>query len=627
MSAEAADPSAGRFARLRETLAKTGRIARWEASKTADTVDRRTLLAIIVLLAAVGVVGVVAIDDGVGLDDGLYTVGTDGDSPYATVVEDDDRLRYVSTSHEAFVRDEVHADAFVGDGGLLEYRDDAIGEAAAETVRDAIERHNDRVLADEPDQAAAYPVWVSILYEVRGGPESGPAAGSGGSEGESSDGATDTGDGTGVGGGEDGSGDGDDGTGVSDDGTGDGDTVGSGGDLGVPELGNGGASSGEIGAPGAISPPFPFEALVLAFLFVVPMNFVIQAYGSTILDERIGRRGELLLVAPVSTRTVVAGKTLPYLLALIGIVVAITVFVGGGPISVLAAVPIALVFLAATFVAAMFARSFKELTFLTVTISVVLTTYTFVPAIFTDVNAIALISPLSLVVMDLQGDPVSLGEYLFSTSTFYAGSAVLFVLGLGLYREEDMFTQKPVTGTAADAIVMRIRSLWSVPALTILFVPFVFAAQLLAISLVFALPEAVALPIILIIAAAIEELAKSIHVYAGFERGRFTPSLRTALLLGGLSGTGFFVGEKVTHAVQFVGLSDLTVGQAAFGPVLGGHPLVILALFLAPLVLHVITAGIAAVGASRGRNWYAVGFVVATFVHAGYNLGVIALVA
>ncbi len=59
--------------------------------------------------------------------------------------------------------------------------------------------------------------------------------------------------------------------------------------------------------------------------------------------------------------------------------------------------------LGATFVGAMFARSFKELTFVTVAVSVFLTAYTFVPAIFTQVTPIALISPLTLVVRDLTG--------------------------------------------------------------------------------------------------------------------------------------------------------------------------------------------------------------------------------
>ncbi len=74
------------------------------------------------------------------------------------------------------------------------------------------------------------------------------------------------------------------------------------------------------------------------------MNFVIQTYGSTIMDERIKRRGELLLVSPSSRYEIVAGKTLLYLLGLVGIVVATAAVIGGRTLSVAAAIPIALVF-------------------------------------------------------------------------------------------------------------------------------------------------------------------------------------------------------------------------------------------------------------------------------------------
>ncbi len=42
------------------------------------------------------------------------------------------------------------------------------------------------------------------------------------------------------------------------------------------------------------------------------MNFVIQAYASSIMNERINDRGELLLVSPVSRGDIIAAKTLPY---------------------------------------------------------------------------------------------------------------------------------------------------------------------------------------------------------------------------------------------------------------------------------------------------------------------------
>jgi len=354
------------------------------------------------------------------------------------------------------------------------------------------------------------------------------------------------------------------------------------------------------------------------------MNFVIQAYGSTVLNERIGRRGELLLVAPVHRLDIVAGKTLPYLAAAIAVTVAIALAIGGGVVSVLAVVPVAFTFLAATFVGAMFARSFKELTFVTVTISVFLTTYVFVPAIFTNVTPIALISPLTLVVMELQGDPIGIGAYTFSTAPFYLSAGVLFLLGTGVYREEDMFTQKAVPLKFLDALDARLSGIWSVGLLSALFIPFVFIAELLAIAVLFVLPIELSVPLLLVVIAAIEEVAKSIHIYAGFESDRFARSGRLALVLGAVSGAGFFVAEKFTAIAQVVGLPELAIGQAAFTPA-GITPSTTLALLAAPLVLHVVTAGISALGAQRNLRWYLVALTVATVVHAGYNFGVVSI--
>jgi len=134
-------------------------------------------------------------------------------------------------------------------------------------------------------------------------------------------------------------------------------------------------------------------------------------------------------------------------------------------------------------------------------------------------------------------------------------------------------------------------------------------------------------PLIIVLAATVEEIAKSVHVYAGFARSRFEPSLRTAAMLGAFSGAGFFVGEKLTHVVQFVGLPDLPVGTAAFGPAVSDEPLILAVVFLAPLALHVVTAVISALGASRSRLGYVGGLIAAILGHAAYNLGVITLVA
>jgi ABC-type Na+ efflux pump permease subunit len=283
--------------------------------------------------------------------------------------------------------------------------------------------------------------------------------------------------------------------------------------------------------------------------------------------------------------------------------------------------------LAATFVGAMFARSFKELTFVTVAVSTFLTSYAFIPAVFTDVTPIALISPLTLVVRDLKDVPITLGQYAFSTGPVFLCAGVLFLVGAGVYREEDMFTQRSVPLKFLDALDARLSGRLSVFLLTALSIPFVFVAELLAIAVLFALPGGVSIPVLLVVIAVVEEFAKSLHVYAGFVNSRFEASIRSALVLGGLSGLGFFVGEKATAVAQLVGLQnvqplgEVTFATAGVGVDLG--PLAVVGLLVAPLALHVVTASISAIGAQRDLTSYLAAVTVAVIVHAAYNVGVV----
>ncbi|QLG62268.1 ABC transporter permease [Halorarum salinum] len=587
------------------------RIARWEAARTAGVLDRRTAaLGLVALLLAGGVAGAAAAGGGVALDRDVYRVAVPADSPYHEPVAS-------STPLEAVAPGTPDADVRVGDpdrsdaAATVRVGDTPRSDAALAAFRDAVEAHNDRRMAAEGNRSAAFPVSVTLSYVERDAERVDGGGGSGG--------AGDAGGGNGSAGGGGGSAGG---AGGSDDEGGD---AGSG--FAVPDVAGGGLLGGQAtGSPAEVSPPFPFGSLVLAFAFLVPMNFVIQAYGSSVLNERVDRRGELLLVAPVTRFDVVAGKTLPYVAASLAVTAAIALAVGGGPLSVAAVFPIALAFLAATFVGAMFARSFKELTFVTVTVSVFLTTYAFVPAIFTNVTPIALISPLTLVVRDLQPGAAAtgLGEYLFSAGPFYVTSGVLFLLGTGVYREEDMFTQRAVPLKFLDALAVRLRRPRDVGTLAALSLPFVFVLELLAVAVLFVLPEGLAIVALLLVVAVIEEVAKSVAIYAGFHRSRYPATRRTALKLGALAGVGFFLAEKATAVVQLVGLDAVPVGEAAFTP--GGVGVVGTAgLLAAPLALHVVTAAVAALGAARGRRGYGAGLAVAMAIHFAYDYAVVSV--
>ncbi|SHH63377.1 ABC transporter permease [Halobaculum gomorrense] len=595
------------------------RVARWEVSRTVGTVDRKTaVLGAVALLLTLGVAAGGLLAGGVALDEDIYAVAVSSDSPYHESVTD-------STPLEAVPVGAPNADVYVDDRdpsdreATVSVANTRKGQAALGAFRSAVERHNARLLAAEENQSAAFPVGVTLSYVERASERVGASDGSAGENDDGAIGGDGTGDSDGAG---DDAGDRSAGSGTASDG-------GAGSGLGVPDFGGiaGSLFGGQpTGSPAEIAPPFPFSSLVLAFAFLVPMNFVIQAYGSTILNERINRRGELLLVAPLSRTDIVAGKTLPYAGVALAATTVIALAVGGGPLSVAAVFPIALVFLAATFVGAMFARSFKELTFVTVTVSVALTTYAFVPAIFSTVTPVALISPLTLVVRDLQGEAVSIAEYLFSTGPFYLVAGTLFATGIGVYREEDMFTQRAVPLKFLDALAVRLHRPRDVALLSALSVPFVFVAELLGVAVLFALPEGAAIVALLVVVAVVEEVAKGVGVYAGFHRSRFERDLPTALKLGALSGAGFFLAEKATVVVQVVGLGSLPLGEAAFGTAGVGSglgPAAGLALVALPLLLHVVTAAVGAVGATRGRRAWAGTLLVAMAIHFTYDLTVV----
>jgi len=627
------------------------RVAKWEVTKNAGGVDKRTIVVMALSLVAMGAVAAIAVSGGAGagMDDGIYRIGVDESSPYYGVAADDPTFDIREPDPDAIERRQQ--ELLYRGTQLQSVPRTAKERAALAELRDSTARYNDRTLAQDDNQTAAFPVSVTLVYEQQSGSSQldprneDDSDGSGSSDGgsSSSDGGGSStggsGDSTSDGGSEGTAGGSGDGSAAS--GDGDGTAGGSGANLGAI----GARLTGDVqgGTPSDISPPFPFESLVLAFLYIVPMNFVIQAYGSSMLSERLNRRGELLLVTPASRGDIIGGKTLPYFLGAVGVATLITAALrfgniapAGSYVAVLAVVPLVVLFLSATFCGAMFARSFKELTFVTVTITVTLTSYAFVPAIFTDVTPIALISPLTLVVLDLTGQSVGLSSFVFSVTPPLLTGLVLFGLGAGLYREEDMFTQRPIPLKVLDALAGRIKTRRSALKMSVILLPLVIVAELAAVAFLFVLDsvslnvfgtnQSLGIVLVLGVIVIVEELAKSLHVYAGYEHARYERTLRSALGVGALSGLGFFIGEKGLLIARLSDLESLPIGEAALqGATLpAGLPLWVAGLlFLLPLALHTVTAAISSVGASRGRRAYLGGLGLAIVIHFAYNFAVV----
>jgi ABC-type Na+ efflux pump permease subunit len=582
------------------------RIARWELVRSVGETDRRTaVVAVVALLLGTALAPAFAAGAGAPTTD-IYRVGVAPDSPYHAPVAAEPSLRAVEPSPGALAAD--GADVLITDSAVRA-TDTPKGQAALTTLRDAVAAYNDRALDGESDRAAAFPVEVSLRYVDQTVPlvvdtDDAPSDPQTATEARGADGTTASQDET---------------ADTSDDGTRQPATA----EPATVETGESAAPSllggGQQGTPGEIAPPFPFRSLVLAFLFVIPLNLVVQGYGSSVMSERLNRRGEPLLVAPVTPGAIVAGKTVPYAVAGVASTVAIAAAIGVGPVAVAAVLPVVALFLATGLLAALFARSFKELTFVTMTASVAITSYVFVPAIFTSVHPVASISPLSVVVSDLTGEPTGAGTVLFATLPMTLVAVSLFGLGVGVYREEDLFTQRPPQAKAVDALAAHLTPR-RVPVWGALAVPFVFVAELFALAVLFPVrPPVVAL---LAVVALIEEVAKSASLRAGFLRGRLPVGRRAALVFGALAGVGFAVGEKLTLVAQLVGLPSLELGRATFPEASAGGLAVLL---VAPFALHATTTAVAALGARRSRRAYALAVVAAAALHLAYNWGVFAI--
>jgi ABC-type Na+ efflux pump permease subunit len=377
-----------------------------------------------------------------------------------------------------------------------------------------------------------------------------------------------------------------------------------------------------IATPSNFSPPIPFTAILYAFLFIFPIYFISQFYSTSLMDERTNKKGELVLAAPLTGRDVVIGKTVPYLLITMIIQTAITIYILGIPSTfadieriflVLAAIfPVVLLFFALSFYSAILSRSFKELTFASVFLSVIISGYLFFPAMFANIHAISSISPITLIVRLIENEAVLTNTYLFSTLPFYFVAISVYAFGTFIFREEDLFTQKAISGKIVDCFEIFLSYPYgSVFLLSIIFIPFVYMAQLMLIVMLFNLPLAYSIIAMILLSAMAEELVKSIGIYTLFKRKIADITLRNAIKYSILSGAGFFVGEK---AVAFLTLAP--IASSAFGSVMTMGTLLLI-----PLFLHITTVLISSlVMYKRGTHYYLVSVVLATLFHSIYNI-------
>jgi ABC-type Na+ efflux pump permease subunit len=585
-------------------------IARWEVKRTLTQMSRETLpLAVILFILLILVTGFAA-QSGMHLQDGMYEAGVD-DPAIASLLSSDNRFSVYMLDTETLAQNRQAFDIVVMGGRVLGSGTER-GKSAVKTVERDYAKYTNHVYNQQEDLYAAYPLWIDVEgvkseldflatqsgqyisarplmtapvpeREVLTIPTPSPALAISREELRAELAKSETANSQ-----------------IS---------------RYTEMLSSSDSPAGRFRTPSQLSPPLPFDSIILIFVFIFPLYFTSQFFMMSIMNERIERKGEVLLTTPVRPGSIITGKALPYLLGMLAISAALTVYLRASLLIMLPLIPVIFFFLANALIIGMVSRSFKELSFISIFFSTVATSYLFFPSVFANVHVISLISPLTLIILTLQGTAYTAGDYLFSTSLFWLTSAVLFYVAVVNFREERLFSEERLVPKIRGFIgesMSRKHPFISLFLLSGFSIPFVFMVQLLCLVLFFNLPMPYSLVLLLVFAALIEELAKSVGIYTLYVQEPAFLSWKNLVVACAVTAAGFLVAEKLLLLITLTQITESVFGSVLF---------LSLGVLYLPLLLHF--AGILVVTCALklgGRRWFIPGILAATLIHCLYNL-------
>ena len=381
-------------------------------------------------------------------------------------------------------------------------------------------------------------------------------------------------------------------------------------------------SDNEVIIPSLMSPPIPLSQVVLAFLYVVPMLFMGIFFNSSFMEEKTNRKLNILMSTPVTPFDIIAGKMLPYVIFSLAVVVAMTLVLGGDLLLALAIfLPVILFIFAIYLMVSLAYRTFKDQTFFSMAAITFVTGYLVLPALFTGINGVSYISPLTLAVQMYRGEGFGLAEYVLSTGPMYLVFGLALFVGVRIFNEEYMMGFGPLYRKAADAIYLAINRSHpyiSIALLSLLLIPVVFMVQMiiaiLSLMVPVNLPPLVFLAALLALCVIVEEVAKSAGIATLLENKKIT-STGTLLALAAASAIGFFIGEKLLLYISLSVVSNIMLIEA-----LGSADLLVI-----PLIAHFIfTSTVCLLTQKLGVKYYPAAVVAGSFIHFLYNFVILA---
>lgn len=370
----------------------------------------------------------------------------------------------------------------------------------------------------------------------------------------------------------------------------------------------------EIIIPSLTPPPAPFAQVLVAMIYIMPITFISIFFTTSFMDEKVNRRLTILLSAPITPFQIVMGKMLPYAIFALFTTALIAYFTNVNVLLALAIFAPTILFIFAIYLMVpMFYRTYKDITFIAMFVTTMTTSYLVFPAMFTNVNDLAYISPLALAVKMYRGEAFGWREYLFPSLPMTAIFVFSMYACTRLMNEEFLMGYRSIWRKITDAVYLllaHIRPVIAVPLWSLLTIPVIYLAQIVFLTVATNLPFRLIIFATLGAAALVEEVIKSISITVLAEHGMETPA-RRVFGLAFLSALGFLVGEKLLLLLSLSYVSESTVAGALFGEGL---------FLLIPLFAHFVFTSIVTFMRIKLRLPYLVAIVVGTVVHLAYNL-------
>jgi len=505
-------------------------------------------LAVVVLLAVIGL-SAFALRDSVSLGNGLYRVGVSGDAPLIK----DSRFSVVAVDAlegEKLLKEHV-IDAWVA-GAQVKSREDDRSLFAVKALKQYLETQELLRVGSSYPAESAFPLRVGINYLIdpRLAQQNGQAA------------------------------------------------------QAKPE---------ELIIPSLTPPPAPFTQVLVGMFYILPITFISIFFTSSFMDEKVNRRLTVLLSAPVTPFQIIMGKMLPYTIFALGTTALIAVLTKAKVLLALAIFAPTILFIFAIYLMVpLFYRTFKDTTFIAMLVTTLTTSYLVFPAMFTSANDLAYISPLTLAVKMYRDEPFGWREYLFPSLPMAAIFCFAMFAGTRMLNEEFLIGYKPITRKVGEAIYLilaRMRPYLAIPLWSLLVIPMVYMTQVVLLAFATNLPLRLMLGAVLVAAALVEEIVKSIGIIVLAEHG-LVKSWRDLLILAFLSALGFLVGEKLLLLVSISVVSQTQVSGALFGAGL---------ILLIPLFAHFAFTSLVTFLRVKARLPYPLALVAGTLIHFFYN--------